>query len=156
MAPDRTGSDGSDNAPVWNTVENGMKITFIKECQNYWSGNSLYVEGNRADLPHGKELVAAGFAVIGWCWEKPKVPCPTKSPRVEEEEVKQRKDDLVRVRGIGLRTARKLNELGINTFEDIVEADASLLFRKLKGVLGHMTKGKIRRWQESARSLLED
>ena len=144
-----------------------MKITFIRDHQSYWSGNSKYEIGEQADLPHGRELIEEGVAVSGWCWKKPPSKCrygPTRvlsTGDISAEPVYSplgtaSEDDLTRVRGIGGQTAKTLLHFGIRSFAELIEVDSDKLFLQLKGVLGHMTPNKVRRWQKSAQDLLEE
>ena len=66
-----------------------MKITFTADAgPMYLTGWSPYEAGSRADLRHGGELVALGFAREGWGPAPAPVAVPEPEPTPEPEPVK--------------------------------------------------------------------
>ena len=60
-------------------------------------------------------------------------------------------DDLTKIKGIGLKMAERLKEVGIDSYRGLLSAKPEVVVERL-GLPG-VTMGRVRKWQEEARGL---
>jgi transcription termination factor NusA len=160
VATKMMGMFSSDDAIGGNIVAHGCHFRVMFKTKGFSANSSLKRRGVIVDAPDLPPEECEFFITNAGIADTETVDLPDSEgfdfeiESLYEESKEETSEDfsLIDIKGIGQGTAESLEEEGITTIEDLLNADPDDLSEKINGA----SLKSVREWQKSARSLIED